>query len=189
MYLSVYLSVCLFIFLLICLSVCLSVFACRFCIGVAPGFLIPFVWNKTFCNSACLFIYIFLPYCFCDDVTLRWCPENPYLKSASVSHEKELYDDITQGIKQGIYLLWLGLPMRVFMFPGSGAGVTPVAGPIFGPQSTRLIEGFHFEDCLICRFYFVSNLVGKDFSTKEHLTRIRTFVENVFTVSFPKRTK
>jgi len=35
--------------------------------------------------------------------------------------------------------------------------VTPVAGPIFGPLSTRLIEGFHFEDGLISRFYFVPN--------------------------------
>ena len=44
--------------------------------------------------------------------------------------------------------------------------MTQVAGPIFGPLSTRLIEGFHFEDCLISRFYFVpnpSNLVEKDF--------------------------
>jgi len=47
---------------------------------------------------------------------------------------------------------------------------TPVAGPIFGPLSTRLIEGFHFEDWLISRFYFVPNLVRKDFPTKEHLT-------------------
>jgi len=35
--------------------------------------------------------------------------------------------------------------------------MTPVAGPIFGPLSTRLIEGFHFEDCLISRFNFVPN--------------------------------
>ena len=45
----------------------------------------------------------------------------------------------------------------------SNASVTPV-GPIFGPLSTRLIEGFHFEDCLISRFYFVpnpSNLVSQ----------------------------
>ena len=124
MYLSVYLSVCLFICLLICLSVCLSVFACRLCIGAAPALPIPFVWNKPFCNSACLFIYLFLPHCFCDDVTLRWCPENPYLKSASVSHEKELYDYITQGIKQGVYLLWLGILMHIFLFPGSCAGVS-----------------------------------------------------------------
>jgi len=66
--------------------------------------------------------------------------------------------------------------------------IPPVAGPIFGPLSTRSIEGFHFEHCLISRFYFVPNLVGnKSFPTKEHLTRIRTFVENVFTVSSPKR--
>jgi len=35
--------------------------------------------------------------------------------------------------------------------------VTPVEGPVFRPLSTRLIEGFHFEDCLISRFYFVPN--------------------------------
>ena len=43
--------------------------------------------------------------------------------------------------------------------------IMPVAGPIFGALSTRLIEGFHFEDCLISRFYFVpnpSNLVSQD---------------------------
>jgi len=42
--------------------------------------------------------------------------------------------------------------------------VTPVAGPIFGPLSKRLIDGFHFEDGLISRFYFVpnpSNLVSQ----------------------------
>jgi len=46
------------------------------------------------------------------------------------------------------------------------SNLTPIAGPIFGPLSTRLMEGFHFEDNLISRFYFVpnpSNLVGKDF--------------------------
>ena len=43
---------------------------------------------------------------------------------------------------------------------------TPVAGLIFGPLSTRSIDGFHFEDLQISRVYFVpnpSNLVGKDF--------------------------
>jgi len=42
--------------------------------------------------------------------------------------------------------------------------VTPVAGPIFGTLSTRPIEGFHFENCLNSRFYFVpnpSNLVSQ----------------------------
>ena len=67
--------------------------------------------------------------------------------------------------------------------------LTPVAGPIFEPPSARLIEGFQFENCLISRFYFLPNLVGKEFPTKEYLTRIRTFVENVLTVSFPKRNK
>ena len=44
--------------------------------------------------------------------------------------------------------------------------MTPVAGPIFGPLSTRSIDGFHFEDLQISRFYFVpnpSNVVRKDF--------------------------
>jgi len=35
--------------------------------------------------------------------------------------------------------------------------IMPVAGPIFGALSTRLIEGFHFEDCLISIFYFVQS--------------------------------
>jgi len=42
--------------------------------------------------------------------------------------------------------------------------VTPVAGPIFRPLSTRLIHGFHFADCLISRFNFApnsSNLVSQ----------------------------
>jgi len=36
-------------------------------------------------------------------------------------------------------------------------GVTLLAGPIFGPLSTRLFEGFHVENGLISRFYFVPN--------------------------------
>jgi len=67
---------------------------------------------------------------------------------------------------------------------GPATGVT--AEPIRGPLFTRLIEGLHFENCLTSRLYYVSDLVGKKFPTKEHLTRIRT---NVFTVSFPKRIK
>ena len=42
--------------------------------------------------------------------------------------------------------------------------LTPVAGSIFGPLSTRSIDWFHFEECLISRFYFVhnpSNLVSQ----------------------------
>jgi len=39
----------------------------------------------------------------------------------------------------------------------SACHVTPVAGPIFGPLSTRSIDRFHFDECLICRFYFVPN--------------------------------
>ena len=42
--------------------------------------------------------------------------------------------------------------------------LAPVAGRISGPLSTHLIEGFHFEDCLISRFYFFpnpSNLVSQ----------------------------
>jgi len=72
--------------------------------------------------------------------------------------------------------------VRVWIFAGQfflglsagqfAAGLTPVAGPIFGLLSTRLIEGFHFEDCLISRFYFVPNLVRKDFPTEEHLTEL-----------------
>jgi len=39
----------------------------------------------------------------------------------------------------------------------SACHVTPVAGAIFGPLSTRSIDRFHFEECLISRFYFVPN--------------------------------
>ena len=41
---------------------------------------------------------------------------------------------------------------------------TPVAGLIFGPLSTRSIDGFHFEDLQISRIYFVpnpNNVVGQ----------------------------
>jgi len=51
-----------------------------------------------------------------------------------------------------------------------------------------LIENWltnHFSYTRCWLRFGVLNLVGKDFPTKEHLTR---FVENVFTVSFPKRT-
>jgi len=44
--------------------------------------------------------------------------------------------------------------------------VTPVAGSMFRPLSTRSIQRIHFENGLISRFYFVpnpSNLVGKYF--------------------------
>ena len=66
----------------------------------------------------------------------------------------------------GAHSKWL--PLLVFFwgsffFP-SRRRVTPVAGPIFRPLSTRSIEGFHFEDGLISRFYFVpnpSNLVSQ----------------------------
>jgi len=36
-----------------------------------------------------------------------------------------------------------------------GKRLSPAAGPIFGPLSARSIEGFHFEEGLISRFYFV----------------------------------
>ena len=61
-----------------------------------------------------------------------------------------------------------------------------VRGPPSQDLSQVLREGFSYY--LISRFHFVPDLVGKDFPTKEHLTRIRIFVENVFTVFFPKRT-
>jgi len=49
--------------------------------------------------------------------------------------------------------------------------LTPIAGPIFGPLSTRLIEGFHFKECLISKFYFVPDLVGKYFPTEKIFRR------------------
>jgi len=47
----------------------------------------------------------------------------------------------------------VGLRMSCYWDPGFDPhGMTPEAGPIFWPLSTRLIDGFHFEDCLISDF-------------------------------------
>jgi len=72
--------------------------------------------------------------------------------------------------------------------------LTPVAGPIFGPLSTSLIEGFHFEDCLISRFYFVPNpstlrsqvlLCARRFHTLNRGISFRRI--QIFLISFWKR--
>jgi len=116
--------------------------------------------------------------------SLSLCTPSPYL--AGISMYTDLILIICTGGKFQRILLHVGrTSSEKSAINAILGGFTPVARPIFA----RLRQGFHFEDCLIPRFYFVSDLVGKDFPTKEHLTQIRTFVKINFTVSFPKRIK
>jgi len=87
---------------------------------------------------------------------------SPYVCLAQRVHDMDLFL-ILVCLMSNVFCQCISCENFSFYTPSDSA-FTPVAGPISGPLSTRLIEGFHFEDCLISRFYFVpnpSNLVSQ----------------------------